>query len=146
MNQEKSVFPLCGLALSSFLALGCILDVEPSAQRRPPPVQAVGSLTMEWTVANRVDSRACSQHSRGGADFELIIYRGSREVARDYARCDDFSITVDLPPDDYTATATLVERGNDRPVTTTLQVEDIHIVRGATLNLDVDFPPSSFLR
>ncbi|WP_437588834.1 hypothetical protein [Sorangium sp. So ce1000] len=145
MNQEKSVFPLCGLALSSFLAMGCILDVEPSAHRRPRPVQAVGSLTVDWTVSNRTESRACSQYARGGADFELIIYRGSREVTREYARCEDFSMTVDLPPDDYTATATLVERGDDRPVTTTLKLDRIDIVHGAALNLDVDFPSSSFL-
>jgi hypothetical protein len=146
MNQEKSVFPLCGLALSSFLAMGCFVDVGPSAQRRPRPQPAVGSLTVEWTVANRADSRACTLYGRGGADFELVVYRGSREVAREYARCEDFGMTLDLPPDDYTAIATLVERGSERPVTTTLKLDAIDIVNGAELNLDVDFPSSSFLR
>ena len=142
MNQEKSVFPLCGLALSGFLAAGCIVDVRDGAS----PRQAVGSLTVEWTVNRRSDPRACDRYGgRQGADFELIVYRGSREVAREYASCEDFSITVDLPPDEYRAIATLVERGDERPVTTTLPLEDLRIVRGAQLNIDVDFPSTSFL-
>ncbi|WP_437957024.1 hypothetical protein WME76_37690 [Sorangium sp. So ce119] len=142
MNQEKSVFPLCGLALSGFLAAGCIVDVRDGARPRP----AVGSLTVEWTVNRRSDPRVCDRYGgRQGADFELIVYRGSREVAREYASCEDFSITVDLPPDEYRAIATLVERGDERPVTTTLPLEDLRIVRGAQLNVDVDFPSTSFL-
>lgn len=143
MNQEKSVFPLCGLALSSFLALGCIVDVRDDARLRPRP--SAGSLTVQWTVNRQSEPRACTRHSRAGADFELIIYRGSREVTREYARCEDFILTVDLPPDEYKAYATLVERGDDRPVTTTLPLEEIDIVRGAELNIDVDFPANSFL-
>lgn len=142
MNQEKSVFPLCGLALSSFLAAGCIIDVRDDARPRP----AVGSLAVEWTVNRRSDPRLCDRFGgRAGADFELIVYRGTREVAREYASCEDFSMTVDLPPDEYKAYATLVERGDDRPVTTTLPLPDIRIVRGAQLNIDVDFPSTSFL-
>lgn len=143
MNQEKSVFPLCGLALSSFLAAGCFFDVGGDARLRPRP--AMGSLTVQWTVNRQSEPRACTRHSRGGADFELIIYRGSDEVAREYARCEDFTLTVDLPPDEYKAYATLVERGDDRPVTTTLPLEELDIVRGAQLNVDVDFPTNSFL-
>ncbi len=146
MNQEKSVYPLCGLALSSFLALGCVFDVRDDVRPRPRPRPDVGSLTVQWTVNRQSEARACDRHSRGGADFELIIYRGSREVAREYARCEDFILTVDLPPDDYKAYATLVARGDDRPVTTTLPLEEIDIVRGAELNIDVDFPSTSFLR
>ncbi|WP_437811483.1 hypothetical protein [Sorangium sp. So ce1078] len=143
MNQEKSVFPLCGLALSSFLALGCFVDVRDDARLRPRP--SLGSLTVQWTVNRQASERACARYSRGGADFELIIYRDDREVAREYASCEDFSLTVDLPPDEYKAYATLVERGDDRPVTTTLPLEQIDIVRGAALNIDVDFPSTSFL-
>ncbi|XXY54549.1 hypothetical protein WME91_25795 [Sorangium sp. So ce269] len=138
MNQDKSVFPMCGLALSGLLAAGCIVDVAPV---RPRP--AVGSLTVEWTVSRRSDPRACSRYSN--ADFELIVYRGSREVAREYARCEDFALTLDLPPDEYRAYATLVERDDERPVTTTLPLEEIRIVNGAELNIDVDFPSTSFL-
>ena len=139
MNQDKSVFPMCGLALSGLLATGCVFDLRD----HPRPQQAVGSLTVEWTVSRRSDPRACARYSN--ADFELIVYRGSREVAREYARCEDFALTLDLPPDEYRAYATLVERDDERPVTTTLPLEEIRIVNGAELNIDVDFPSTSFL-
>ncbi|HTN88170.1 MAG TPA: hypothetical protein VL242_31030 [Sorangium sp.] len=142
MNQDKSVFPMCGLALSGLLATGCVFDVRDDFRPRP----AVGSMAVEWTVSRRSDARACARFGgRQGADFELIVYRGSREVAREYARCEDFSMTVDLPPDEYRAIATLVERGDERPVTTTLNLENLRVVRGAQLNIDVDFPSTSFL-
>ncbi|XXX75793.1 hypothetical protein WMF30_49905 [Sorangium sp. So ce134] len=144
MNQEKSVFPICGLALSSVLALGCFIDVRDGARPRPRP-SSMGSLTVEWTVNRQSEPRACGRFGRGKTDFELIVYRGNREVAREYARCEDFVMTVDLPPDEYKAYATLVVRGDERPVTTTLPLEEIDIVRGAELNIDVDFPANSFL-
>ncbi|MGK3969507.1 hypothetical protein WMF38_34025 [Sorangium sp. So ce118] len=144
MNQEKSVFPLCGLALSSFLAAGCFFDVGEDSRFRPRP--SVGSLAMEWTVDGRSQSRACTRFSGGRTDFELIIYRGSSEVAREYARCEDFGLTVDLPPGEYEASVTLVERGDERPVSTPHLVDKFEIVRGAKLNINVDFPANSFLR
>ncbi|WP_437569568.1 hypothetical protein [Sorangium sp. So ce542] len=144
MNQEKSVFPICGLALSSFLALGCFFEVKDGARPRPQP-SSMGSLTVEWTVNRRSEPRACARFSGGRTDFELIIYRGDEEVAREYARCEDFVMTVDLPPDEYRAYATLVERRDERPVTTTLPLEQLDIVSGAALNIDVDFPANSFL-
>ncbi|AUX48021.1 hypothetical protein SOCE26_095470 [Sorangium cellulosum] len=144
MNQEKRVFPICGMALSSFLAAGCILDVT-DHHPRPAPAP-VGSLTVDWTVARRSDVRACAREGARDTEVEIIVYRGDREVAREFAHCEDFSLTVDLPPDEYKVYVTLVERGSDRPVTTTLPLEEIDIVKGADLNVDVDFPATSFLR
>ncbi|WP_437607887.1 hypothetical protein WMF20_44455 [Sorangium sp. So ce834] len=144
MNQEKSVIPICGLALSSFLALGCFFEVKDGDRHRPRP-SSMGSLVMEWTVDDRRESRDCSRFSGGRADLELIVYRGSVEVAREYARCEDFILTVDLPPDEYRVIATLVGRSDDRPVTTSANLEGIDIVRGFNLHREVDFPATSFL-
>ncbi|WP_437674561.1 hypothetical protein [Sorangium sp. So ce131] len=144
MNQENRVFPICSMALSSLLAAGCILDVRDDRPRPAP--DRLGSLTVDWTVGRRSDARACVREGAGDTEVEIIVYRGDREVAREFARCEDFSLTVDLPPDEYKAYVTLVERGSDRPVTTTLPLEEIDIVRGAALNVDVDFPATSFLR
>lgn len=142
MNQDNIVYPLCGLALSSFLATGCFIDVRDDRHLRP----SAGSLTVEWTVSRRSDPRTCSRLAGGPADFELLLYdENNREVARELARCEDFHITVDLPPGEYHGYVTLVERRDDRPVTTTLPLEELEIVSGAELNLDIDFPANSFL-
>ncbi|AUX26677.1 hypothetical protein SOCEGT47_072470 [Sorangium cellulosum] len=142
MNQDKIVYPLCGLALSSVLTTGCIIDVRDGRHPRPSD----GSLTVEWTVSRRSSPRSCARFAGGAADFELLLYdEHNREVAREVAPCEDFGLTVDLPPGEYSGYATLVERRDDRPVTTTLPLEDLEIVSGAELNLDIDFPANSFL-
>jgi hypothetical protein len=143
MNQEKSVFPGLCLALTSLLGTGCFIDVRGEPHRRPS--RATGDITVEWTVDGRADPRACSRYGGRNAEFELLVYQGGREVMRQTAPCDEFRMTIELPADDYTAYATLVDR-NENPLTSTLPLEDVEIIRDEELNLDIDFPSGSFLR
>lgn len=140
MNQDNRGVSLCGLALSSLLAMGCFVDVR----NEPRPSLPTGTLTVSWTVANRSDPGVCARYGRGTTDFELLVNRDDQETTQQHAPCEDFRLTVELEPGDYTGYTTLVDRNND-PVTSTLPLRDLRIVKDADLAVDVDFPASSFL-
>jgi hypothetical protein len=140
MNHENRCIPVCGLALSSLLAMGCFVDVVEA----PRPRQETGSLTVLWTIANRSDPRACARFGRRATDFELLVYRDNVQVAEELARCEDLRLTVDVPPGEYTGYVTLVDENKDA-VTSTLPLRDVRIVKDAELTVDVDFPAGSFL-
>jgi hypothetical protein len=135
---------MCGLVLTSALALGCFVDVSDVKEEPEAPRPATGTLTVRWTIGNRRDPSVCFSYGRRATDFELLVHRDDREVAELYARCEDFRITAPLPPGDYTGYGTLVDQNKD-PLTTTLPLKDIEILKDADLQIDIDFPAGSFL-
>jgi hypothetical protein len=143
MNHQMRVVPVCGLALSGLLTTGCFLEVR-EHPRPTPPEAPTGSLTVRWTIDDRSDPRACSRYGRGATDFELLLYSDNHQVAEEYAPCEQFGLTVDLTPGTYKGYTTLVDRNGD-PVTSTLPLEALAIVKDAGLAIDVDFPTTSFL-
>ena len=112
----------------------------------PPPVvvvEATGQLTITWTVAGEASSDVCFDF---GADAtELTVWDSSgRMTADEFANCEDFAITLELPVDTYQGDLLLVDV-NDDPVSTTLPLDDLRITPDSELVVDVDFPVSSIL-
>jgi hypothetical protein len=142
MRLLKLVTPLYACALAATLPC-CSVGIGPEA----PPVVAVpvatGTLTLRWTVAGAPDPSVCSAY--GAPTLELVVYDASgAEVTTATAPCESFSLTLTLDEGSYSADATLVDLSSvARSVTKPLQ--DIAIVQGTDLALDVDFPTSSIL-
>jgi hypothetical protein len=127
----------CALATA-----GCSLAVEPGEP--PPPVTVApsgGELTVNWLLVGSSDPGMCS---RVGADaLEVVLYDPSgRPVTRQTAACETFSITLSLPEGRYSADVTLLDRrGNTR--STPRPLDDVDVIAGTNLAINLDFPPSS---
>jgi hypothetical protein len=97
-----------------------------------------GSLSIDWTLDDTDDPRACDDYD--AYDIELILYddRGS-VVSRIHEPCDSFGVSVDLLDGVYGLDATLIDRGG-HDVTTTLQLDDIDVYAGEDTPISIDFP------
>jgi hypothetical protein len=138
MIQDKRYALLPSLALAAALVSGCFIE---TTDRRPSPSPVgMGTLTVLWTVDGSIDPDACYDLGGGPIDFELLIDTGDEAQAP----CEDFGLSVDLRPGNYTGYVTLVDL-NDDAVTTTLPLEDLVVVEDTELTVDVDFPPGSFI-
>lgn len=138
---------LSGCALAG-LASGCVVDVDAEGRA------VTGDIDVRWTVDNTVDPAACDYYapSIAGIDFEFALYDGrGRPVTTEYARCEDFALSLtvqasDYGPGYYRAEVTMVDaRDRAAAVSTTQTLERILVVPRTAVVLDVDFPPSSFL-
>jgi hypothetical protein len=113
----------------------------------PPIVTSVpdttGTVTVQWTVAGAPDPSVCSAY--GATTLELVVYDANgTQVATANAPCDSFALTLTLDEGTYTADATLVDPDSTaRSVTKPL--DDIDVVAGTDLSIDLDFPTSSIL-
>jgi len=115
------------------------VDTEPTVV----VVEPTGDLTVTWTVAGTDDPGACDFYFADAA--ELAVYDSvGRLVADEFARCDDFALTLELAVDTYQADMLLVDV-NDDPVSTTLPLDDLRVTDGTELVVDVDFPDDSML-
>jgi hypothetical protein len=115
---------------------GCLVVEE----RDPVPL---ATLTVEWTIDGRLAPVDC--YDFAADQLELIVYDDfDRFVLETQPRCDDFGVSVDLREGLYTAEVTLVDVW-DRPATLTEPIEDVVIVEGTNLVVDVDFPLGAFL-
>jgi hypothetical protein len=100
-----------------------------------------GSLSIDWTLDDTDDPRACDDYD--AYDIELIIYDDRGSVAsRIHEPCDSFAVSVDLLDGVYGLDATLIDRaGHD--VSTTLMLEDIDVYAGEDTPISIDFPQDS---
>jgi hypothetical protein len=145
MSSLKVYAVLAGCSLAVAGLSGCFIttDTSPGPGPGPNPAVPTGSLTVTWTVAGSHSPPSCAQF--GAYDLELVILdRFRRPITKTSAPCTDFSLTVDLPPSDYTAEVTLVD-SQSREVSTSLPLQDIQITPRSGLTIDVDFPSSSRL-
>jgi hypothetical protein len=120
--------------LSLLIFPGCVVHTD-HAHR--------GTLTLDWTVDGTDDPAQCRQ---GDVDrFSVHVETSDGAFADDYdAPCEAFSISIDLPADDYHADAVLIDsRGRD--ATTTVPTDDFRVHSGEEVVLDLDFPADSFL-
>ncbi len=102
----------------------------------------VGTLTLRWTIDGISDPLDC-------VDFdvdrlELRLYEGGDLLDEAEPFCEDFSTTIELLDGVYDGEATLVD-SFDRAATFTEPLDDIDIIAGTELVIDVDFPIDSFL-
>ena len=144
MDLSRRMLPLIAGALAAAGLAGCAVSLEPD--NLPPPLAAPasrGTVTLNWLVAGRTDPGLCAAY--GATHVELVVYDDTgRTIARQYAPCESFSLTLPLPAGTYTADATLVDpRSNALSVTKPL--EAIDIIPGTDLAINLDFPSSSML-
>lgn len=128
----------CAFALAGLS--GCFVSTDGSPTTIPVGTPT-GTVTVTWTVSGSHSPPACSQF--GAYDLELVLSdRFHRPVTTVNAPCRDFTITVPLPSGSYEGEATLVDPGG-REVSTTLPIQEIRVVSGSDLTIDVDFPSTS---
>ena len=142
--SRRMVLPLAVAALAAAALAGCSVAVEPDNFAPPPTtLEASGTVTLDWLVAGRTDPGLCAAY--GATHVELVVYDATgATVARQYARCESFSLTVPLPAGTYTADATLVDP-NSNALSVTKPLEAIEVVPGTDLAINLDFPSSSML-
>jgi hypothetical protein len=100
-----------------------------------------GSLSIDWTLDDTRDPRACDDYD--AYDLELILYDDRGSVAsRLSPACDDFGLTIDLLDGVYSLDATLVDRSG-HSVSTTLKLDDIDVYAGEDTPISIDFPQDS---
>jgi hypothetical protein len=133
-----------GCALAA-LGSGCFIDTDID----DPAPTGSGDMTLLWTVDNTVDPGACDFYALDpatGMDLEMVLFDDAgRTVLQDYVPCENFGHSVRLRSGWYHAEVTMVDPITNEPLSTTLPLEDIRVVRDTEVELDVDFPASSFL-
>ena len=135
-NWMKRIITPGGLLLSLGLLPGCLI-VDDDNGRDP-----IGTLEVRWTIDGATDPLDCVDFS---ADrLELRVYEGGDLVDEVEPFCEDFGIAIDLFDGIYDGEATLVD-SRDRAVTLTEPLDEIDIIGGTILTIDVDFPLGSFL-
>jgi hypothetical protein len=148
MNSLKVYAAVTGCALAVAALSGCYVSTEPGPGPGPGPVPIpvtgpTGTVTLAWTVDGSHSPPSCSQF--GAYDLELVIRdRYQRIVTSTTAPCSDFNLTLPLPRGTYEGEATLIDSRSGE-VSTTLPLQDISIVPGTDLTIDIDFPASSRL-
>src|SRR4051812_36184298 len=108
MGSLERLIPICCLALASTAAAGCFVEVADSTPSPRPTYEAIGGLTVRWTVADTTDPDACFGYGGQAADLELLVNDGDVEVGDFQAPCEAFELAFDLPPGHYNGLATLV--------------------------------------
>jgi hypothetical protein len=141
MHLIKLVLSSLSAGALAALISSCSVGVEPIVTT--PPGAATGTVTVTWSVAGASQPSLCNAY--GAASLELVIDDANgNEVTTVNAPCSDFSTTLTLAEGTYSAEATLVDSAsNSRSVTKPLQ--DIDVVAGTDLAIDLDFPASSIL-
>jgi len=135
-KTHSTVALLCAMTLP-----GCTLAVGGSAGGTVVPPD--GSLTADWSIEGANDPLVCSDFH---ADtMEITIFAQGDDIGTSVdAACDSFTITVPLPPGNYSATAVLLD-GNGVPVTSEAAVPPFQATSRTDLGVSIDFGASSFL-
>lgn len=128
---------LLAFALAAFALTGCVITTDPGTG---PPWS--GTLTVFSSIDGSIHPSECDYVNAN--DLELAVYEGSSHYTTVTAPCYDFQVSVSLPEGDYNADVTLLDR-YAYPVSTTLTLDDLRVVAGTDLQVDVDFPMSSIL-
>lgn len=138
MNLFNRSPRLLAFALTAFALTGCVISAGPGTG---PPYS--GTLTVFSSIDGSTHPAECDYFDAN--DLELAVYEGSRHYTTVIAPCYDFQVSVSLPEGDYNADVTLLDR-YAYPVSTTLTLDNLFVVAGTDLQVDVDFPLSSILQ
>ena len=137
MTQAWLTYPTA--ALLALCAAGCEVHTYSSGYQGGP---YDGTLTIDWSLDDSFDPDACDDYD--ARYTELILYDGRDEVAHVQTRCEDFDVSIDLPDGVYSLDATLLDH-DDRPVTTSLALDDIDVYEDDETRISIDFPLASRL-
>jgi len=129
-------YGLYTIAFSTLLSLPSCIVVDDD-----DPEPLVGTLTVAWTIDGIRDPLDC-------ADFDVdrleLVISGLNDDVETEPLCESFSTSIDLYEGRYVGEATLVD-SFDRAATLTQPIDDIDIIAGTDLVVDIDFPIGSFL-
>lgn len=141
--SSKFIRSITAIAFTAAVAVplaGCVVT---TSDDEPTRVSDTGTLTVDYTIEGTTDSYACLDY--GVSDVELVVYTASgARVAEQEAYCDDFQVSITLPPGSYTADVTLIDEV-DRAMSVTKPLYDLRVFSDAELVVDLDFPPDSML-
>ena len=131
------------LGLFSALACGVIgAGCDSTDEAILPPVVDTGLLTVGWTVAGSRDPALCGTY--GAAEVDVAVFDSLGNAAADaVAACEDFSLSLELFEDVYSADVTMFDAAG-RALTQTLTLTGLDVRAQTDLITDVDFPPGSF--
>ncbi|HKO92861.1 MAG TPA: hypothetical protein VJU61_17015 [Polyangiaceae bacterium] len=134
------MWALCATSLVALSQLPGCFFVEDDDRRVPSPV---GTLTVQWSIDGTQNPLDCADLDVDR--LELSIYSADGRLVEEVEPfCESFTVSVDLLDGLYTADVTLVD-SFDNAATFTETLEDIDIIAGTDLAIDVDFPIDSFL-
>ena len=133
---------LLGLGASS-----CFLDTEPPRRRtiiveRSLPPSMPGTLRLRWSISGRMDPNECIKALAPTTEVS-IADPGGREVGAWQQPCGYFTMDVVLNPGHYTGSAVLLDSAG-RARTTSVFVDPFSILGSDVIDVQVDFPASSF--
>ncbi len=134
-NLTRKALTWGGLIFGLTMVPGCLVVDDDD----PDPI---GTLEVRWTIDGFTDPVDCLDF---GVDrLELRIYDGRDLIDEVEPFCEDFGVSLDMFDGIYDGEATLVD-SFDRAATLTEPLDNIDIIAGTTLTIDIDFPIDSFL-
>src|SRR5689334_13462979 len=105
------------LLAASFFAMVAGCTVSATTEHDVVVAPADGTFTIDWSIDNAQDPLVCSDFDADA--IEVTVYDDGSSVGTAYdVACEDFVLTVSLPPGTYDATAVLLDV-NGVPITTT---------------------------
>ncbi|EYF00919.1 hypothetical protein [Chondromyces apiculatus] len=145
--MSKWILLGAGGVLAAF-ASGCLVSLDGDSDAVVVPGDPVGEMDFNWTIDNAADAYDCSFYALPGSalDLEMVLFddRGDL-VTREYAACEDFSLSLVISAERYYhAEVTMVDAADrSLAISTTQTLSDIWVEPETTVDLSVDFPPSS---
>ena len=135
----KPTLYACAL-IAGCLACGCAVSTEPD--RRSVVVADDGLLTLDWSVDGTTDPDECDQSDAESIDVLITTDRGT-SMGNFVQYCDEFVMSIELPPGSYEGNAVLLD-SRDQTRTTAVDLGYFEIFGNDELSISVDFPASSF--
>lgn len=144
MKRSSSVLAaLLGLAISS-----CVWDPDPSPRRaivvdRALPPSSLGTLRLRWSIDGLMDPDECVKALAPNVEVSVVAPSG-RDIGAWRQPCGYFTMDVSLAPGSYSGSAALLD-GAGRPRTTRVLIDPFVVYGADVIDIQVDFPASSFL-
>jgi hypothetical protein len=140
MERQMS-FPGRLLEAKAAVALGAALTFACS-DGSSTFVPATATVFIDFTIDGATDPGACA--FTGATTFDVRISTTSGLFVGDFqADCQAFGTSIDLVPDDYVASAVLLD-GRGHEITTTVDTRPFRLFSGDVLTIPIDFPANSF--
>ena len=108
------------------------------------PTEPPSTLVVQWSLDEGADPNQCIATSSAAIEITVLDPNG-QEVGTFQQDCRAFSTSITLPAGPYSATAMLLDGGN-QPRTTAVDIAPFTLNGNDQLVVTVDFPASSFLQ
>ncbi|MBX3264043.1 MAG: hypothetical protein KIS78_21990 [Labilithrix sp.] len=145
MNRPSALLSVVlGLGAS---ASACFWESSEPPQRtvvvEPTLPPAAATLRLRWSIDGRSDPNECIKAQAANAEVS-VVDRFGREVGAWQQPCGYFTMDVPLTGGTYSGSAALLDSAG-RPRTTRVTVDTFTLGERDVIDVQVDFPASSFL-